>query len=272
MSDLGTVAEFSFQVSPWPHKKLGWVTGPGLYPSLLQSWGKSISQDALKLKQGLWNVLGWKILKKTTGSILSTKIHNFWWERHSQISSQSVLHSHIRQPKEVENKKHMLHIFVPVIKHLLEQAESKCTADKENITMSQNPDSFWYIFQWKRASSGCWHAPTEKFFPALWQNKQTKKKVKKREYTQEVKNGQARFYRFTTCVQNRARFCFFLLIVFWALPKGFWTKDPWISESSSFSHISWGLQLLIVVVSPPCFPFFAFNLKKALNPLRTEGA
>lgn len=49
----------------------------------------------------------------------------------------------------------MLHIFVPVIKHLLEQAESKCTADKENITMSQNPDSFWYIFQWKRASGGC---------------------------------------------------------------------------------------------------------------------
>lgn len=47
------------------------------------------------------------------------------------------------QPKEeVENKKHMLDIFVPVIKHLLEQAESKCTADKENITMSQNPDSF----------------------------------------------------------------------------------------------------------------------------------
>ena len=44
--------------------------------------------------------------------------------------------------EEVENKRHMLGIFVPVIKHLLEQAESKCTADKENITMSQKPDSF----------------------------------------------------------------------------------------------------------------------------------
>lgn len=55
-----------------------------------------------------------------------------------QISAQMP-----EQPKEeVENKKHMLDIFVPVIKHLLEQAESKCTADKENITMSQKPDSF----------------------------------------------------------------------------------------------------------------------------------
>lgn len=56
----------------------------------------------------------------------------------SQISIQMP-----EEPKEeVENKKHMLDIFVPVIKHLLEQAESKCTADKENITMSQKPDSF----------------------------------------------------------------------------------------------------------------------------------
>lgn len=44
------------------------------------------------------------------------------------------------QPEE--NKKQVLNSFEPVIKHLLEQAESKCTADKENITMSPKPDRF----------------------------------------------------------------------------------------------------------------------------------
>lgn len=39
-------------------------------------------------------------------------------------------------------KKRHIRCCIPIIKHLLEQAESKRTADKENITKSQKPDSF----------------------------------------------------------------------------------------------------------------------------------
>jgi len=66
---------------------------------------------------------------------------------HSQIFREISTQMPDQPKEEVENKRHMPDIFVPVIKHLLEQAESKCTADKENITMSQKPDSFWYFFQ-----------------------------------------------------------------------------------------------------------------------------
>lgn len=65
--------------------------------------------------------------------------------------------------------------------------------------------------------------------------------------------------------------CFFSLFSEFSL-KASEQKIPEFLNLLPLATLPGGLQPLIVVVYLHCLPFLVFNLKKALNPLRTEGA
>lgn len=67
--------------------------------------------------------------------------------------------------------------------------------------------------------------------------------------------------------------CFFSLIVSSEFSlKASEQQIPEFLNLPPLATLLGGLQPLIVVVYLHCLPFFVFSLKKALNPLRTEGA
>lgn len=79
--------------------------------------------------------------------------------------------------EEADNKNHVPGSFVPVIKHLLEQAESKCTADKENITMHKTLTASDTSFSGNRTEVGAdMFQQKSSVLPSLWRKK--KKKLK----------------------------------------------------------------------------------------------
>lgn len=138
-----------FPALQWLQERLGEATCPGLHTSTLVKWREIYSPAGFEAKirfSKLWSERCWEKPQELFSKLQSkTSVQR---KGGSQISGQTNHYPNARTAKgrSGEQKAHARY-FVPVIKHLLEQAESKCTADKENITMSQKTDSFWYFSQ-----------------------------------------------------------------------------------------------------------------------------